>query len=58
MPMSGEQERWDVYVVRGTKDEVRDALAPSESLSEFIRTAIDRELLMRRLWRERQEVAS
>jgi hypothetical protein len=47
MPMSSEQERWDVYVVNGTKATVRPWLRPDESLSEFIRAAIDRELLAR-----------
>jgi hypothetical protein len=47
MPMSSEQERWDIYVASGTKEIVRDWLDEHESLSEFVRTAVDRELTRR-----------
>jgi hypothetical protein len=45
--MSSDQERWDVYVASGTKEIVRDWLDDHESLSEFVRTAVERELARR-----------
>jgi hypothetical protein len=47
--MSKDQERWDVYVVSGTREVVRQALEPDESLSEFVRVAIAAELERREL---------
>jgi hypothetical protein len=42
--MSDQQERWDIYVVNGTKEVVRDVLEPGETLSEFVRVALAAEL--------------
>jgi hypothetical protein len=47
MPLSSQQERWEVYAASGTKDVVRQWLEPRETLSEFFRTAVERELARR-----------
>jgi hypothetical protein len=47
MPLSSQQERWEVYAARGTKEVVRQWLEPRETLSEFFRTALEHELARR-----------
>lgn len=47
VPISEKQERWDVYMATGTREDVRQWLQPGESLSEFARVALDRELTRR-----------
>ena len=47
MPISKKQERWDVYVDTGTREVVREALTPGESLSQFVRAALAAELKKR-----------
>jgi hypothetical protein len=59
VPISDNQERWDIYVDRGTRETVRGMLAPGESLSEFVRTAVKRERARRarRARREEEDAA-
>lgn len=47
MPSGNQQERWDVYATPGTKDAVHRWLEPGESLSAFVRAAVERELARR-----------
>jgi hypothetical protein len=54
VPISHRQERWDIYTDTGTRDRVRAELAPTESLSEFVRAAAERELRRRERVREQR----
>lgn len=57
MPISEQQERWEVYADAGTKEIVRDWLEPRETLSEFFRSAVHGEIRRRRR-REQREAAA